>query len=252
MPTGDKTTQSEAVDTAPTQSRKLNVPVGVLVAELVGTFILTAALIATNAQPLYAFFILAALTAIIGALSGAHLNPAITFAAWITRRMTILRALGYIVAQFAGAMLAFATLNALLGGAPGSVNPYTGQNVPAELFKTASLAEGKEWYALLAEVLGASILGFAVAHALSEKRERFAAGFSAGGGLFLGLVIAGTTAVLNPAVAVATQALKFESWSIAVYVVGAVVGVTVGFLIHKLVRYDIDKSDEETTAKLAM
>jgi len=229
-------------------NRKFSIPVGVLVAELVGTFMLTATIIATSGQPLYVFFAIAAIVAIVGGLSGAHLNPAITFGAWITRRITVLRALGYILAQFAGAMLAFVTLNALLGGAPGNVNPYTGQSTPAELFKAAPLVENKQWFAFFAEILGTSILAFAVARALHEKTDRFTGAFSVAGGLFIGLVIAGSTAVLNPAVAVAVQALKFETWPIAVYVLAPVIGAAIGFLIYKLVCNDVEKSNTEADA----
>ncbi|MDB4491846.1 aquaporin [bacterium] len=52
-----------------------------------------------------------------GALSGAHLNPAITLAFVVCQGFPVKRALGYVVVQFAGAFLAAASVYALFGGA---------------------------------------------------------------------------------------------------------------------------------------
>ena len=52
-----------------------------------------------------------------GALSGAHLNPAITFAFVVCQGFPLKRALGYVAVQFAGAFLAAAAVYALFGGA---------------------------------------------------------------------------------------------------------------------------------------
>ncbi|HYG83685.1 MAG TPA: aquaporin [Verrucomicrobiae bacterium] len=221
-------------DTAP--ARKKNLPIGPLAAEFIGTFLLAGVIITTSGQPLYIFLAIAALVAILGGISGAHLNPALTIGAAMVRRLTPLRALGYILAQIIGAMLAFITLSWLLGGVPDQPNAVTGQMQQAELFKAAALTEGKEWYAFFAEILGASILGFAVAHALTEKRERFTSAFSVAGGLMIGLILAGSTAILNPAVALSLQALKFELWPIAVHVIAPIIGAIIGFLIFKLVE----------------
>ena len=52
-----------------------------------------------------------------GALSGAHLNPAITLAFVVCQGFPVKRGLGYVVVQFAGAFLAAAVVYALFGGA---------------------------------------------------------------------------------------------------------------------------------------
>ncbi|MCA9338994.1 aquaporin, partial [Candidatus Saccharibacteria bacterium] len=110
-------------------------PLGALLGEFIGTFILAAVVISVSGQPIFVLFALIAIVLAVGQLSGSHVNPAITFGAWVTHRITTLRALGYIVAQVLGAMLALVVLQWLVNGQPGQVNPLTGQAVAAELFK---------------------------------------------------------------------------------------------------------------------
>lgn len=216
-------------------------PLGALLAEFIGTFILAAVVISVSGQPIFVLFALIAIVLAIGQLSGSHVNPAITFGAWVTHRITTLRALGYIVAQVLGAMLALVVLQWLVNGQPGQVNPLTGQAAAAELFKAEAITEGKEWYAFFAEMLGAGIFGFAVASALREKKERMAAAFTVGGGLFLGLIIAGSAAILNPAVAVALQAISWDTWPLAVYFFAPLVGAAAGFIVYQVLLDDVNQ-----------
>ena len=229
-----------------TKDLVLNAPLGALLGEAVGTFLLAAVVIATQGQPIFILFALAAIVLTVGNLSGAHVNPAITFGAWATRKIPTARAIGYIIFQVIGAMLAFAALNALLGGQPSSANPLTGQAQAPQLFSAEQLTSGKEWYAFWASLLGTAIFGFAVSNALREKKERFAAAYTVGGGLFLGLIIAGSTAILNPAVAVALQAftnLKGSEaiwYALLVQVVAPMIGAAIGFFLYDYFRRDVD------------
>src|SRR5690349_8704166 len=91
--------------------------VAALIAEFVGTFIFAATVIAGQGQPILVFFALVGVVLAVGTLSRAYVNPALTIAAWVTRRMSALRALAYIVAQVLGAMLALVVLNAYVGHA---------------------------------------------------------------------------------------------------------------------------------------
>ena len=59
---------------------------------------------------------IAILVAAIGHISGGHINPAVTFAAMLTRRVSMLQGVVTIVAQLAGAVLAALVLDYLLGG----------------------------------------------------------------------------------------------------------------------------------------
>lgn len=250
--TKKKTTTKTVTRSSSSTSAKdlvLNAPLGALFGELIGTFLLAAIVIATQGQPIFVLFALTAIVLTVGNLSGSHVNPAITFGAWATKKVSTARAVGYIVFQVLGAMLAFAALNALLGGEAAQQNPLTGQAQAPSLFSATQLTDGKEWYAFWAGILGAAIFGFAVSNALREKKERFAAAFTVGGGLFLGLIVAGSTAIINPAVAVSLQAftgLKGDNalmYAVLVHVIAPLVGAAIGFFLYDYCRKDVDRNN---------
>jgi aquaporin Z len=214
------------------------------IAEFVGTFLLAGAVIAGSGQPIIILFAIAGIVLLVGALSGAHLNPAMTVGALVTRRISPLRALVYVVAQFLGAGIAFALLNAFVSGAaPLSEQAVQyGQSAPA-LFKATALPAGKELYIFFAEVIGALVLGLAVSSALSNKKDNLTAAFTVGLGIFVGLLISasaasyvGGSSIINPAVAFSVQALKWEILPLAVYVLGPIVGGVIGFILHDVLH----------------
>lgn len=216
--------------------------VAALLAEFIGTFIFAATIIAGQGQPILVFFALVGVVLAVGTISGGYVNPALVLAAWITRRMKGFRAFMYIIAQILGAMLALVVLNMYINATPAttSADMYSGA---IELFKAAAIPEGKEWLMFLAEFIGTLILGFAVAGATREKKERTAAAFTVGLGVFLGLMIAGSataylggSSILNPAVAVSLQALSFDLWPIMVYIVGSSLGAIIGFVLFDMLR----------------
>ncbi len=227
--------------------------IAALIAELVGTFIFAATIVAGQGQPILVLFALAGIVLTIGALSGAYVNPAFTVAGWVTRRLTAKRALAYVVVQIAGAALAFGLLSAYVHAVPApaasAADLYSNSGAP-ELFKATALPAGKEWLLFFSEVIGTAIFGFAVANATREKKERAASALTAGIGAFFGLMIAGSaaayvhgSAILNPAVAVALQVNFMNVWNIAVYALGATLGAIIGFVL-----YDQLRSAEEQTA----
>ena len=107
---------------------------------------------------LYAVGIIAILMAVF-ALSGANLNPFITVGMMATRRMSVIRGVLYIIAQILGAWLGWLIFNAfhLAGG------DTTAYAVPT----LATIAEGKWWLVTSIELLGATIVGFFFARALT-------------------------------------------------------------------------------------
>lgn len=244
-----KTVTKKVVRSSSSNSAKdlvMNAPLGALFGELIGTFLLASVVIITEGQSFLALFALATIVLTVGSLSGAHVNPAITFGAWATRKIPTAKAVGYILFQVLGAMLALAVLNALLGGQPLQQNPLTGQMEAAKLFTIPQLVTDKEMYAFWASLLGMSIFGFAAASAIREKKEHFASAFTVGGGLFLGLLIAGSTAILNPAVAVSLQAFtsldgnNATLFAILVHVIAPLIGAAVGFFLYDVFRRDVD------------
>jgi glycerol uptake facilitator-like aquaporin len=216
-----------------------------LAAEFIGTFILASVIIAGQGQPIFVLFALVGIVLLIGAISGAHVNPAITIGAWVTRRIGWLRAVGYILVQFLGAAVAYMVFNAFIGGASevSQQQQMYGQTAPS-LFAAASLANinGKEWFVFFSELLGTAILGFAVASA-TRTLDRLTGAFTIGLGIFIALMITVTvagyvsaSAILNPAVALSLQAYAPNVWAYAIYALAPVIGGVVGFIIHDLVR----------------
>lgn len=212
------------------------------VAEFIGTFLLAAIVMTVSGQPLFILFGLMAVVLMVGAVSGAHVNPLLTVGAWATKRVTGTRAVSYLVAQVLGALMALVVMNAFIGAAPevSSQAAAMGQSAPT-LFKAAAIADGKQWTVLTTELLGSTIFAFAVASAMRAGRDRVAAALTVGGSLYVALLIAGTAAsyvganaILNPAVAGALQAVKWELWPIMVYVLAPLVGGVLGFALNDL------------------
>ena len=80
--------------------------------EFIGTFLFVVSIIGIvyNASALVAIHIGVALTALVymgGAISGAHYNPAVTFGIWLNKKIGTRDAIGYIVSQLLGAVVAF-------------------------------------------------------------------------------------------------------------------------------------------------
>lgn len=99
------------------------------VAEFIGTFVLvffacgTACVVGCSSQfgtgyllTALAFgLVIVAMAYSIGNISGCHINPAVSIAMLVSRKMSILDFIGYIVAQFAGATAGAAALFGILG-----------------------------------------------------------------------------------------------------------------------------------------
>jgi len=100
------------------------------VAEFIGTFVLvlfacgTAVVVGCNtASADAAYFmtalafglVIVAMAYSIGNVSGCHINPAVSIAMLISKKMSVVDFIGYVVAQFAGATAGAATLMAIVG-----------------------------------------------------------------------------------------------------------------------------------------
>ena len=180
-------------------------------AELLGTFTLTLVVWLSVAfkMDVPASF-MAALTLglfvyMVGGISGAHLNPAVTVGMLSIKKIKTNDAMIYIVCQLAGAALAM-TIGRVLSQQLGSVSGQ-GNVVTA-----------------VGEALGAFFLTFAVASVTLQKVPAAAAGFVVGGSLLLGLFVASpfSAAILNPAVALGVNAFG------PMYILGPLVGAVAG------------------------
>lgn len=230
---------------------------GAYIAEFIGTFMLAAIVVFSQGQPLYVGFGLIAIVLTIGALSGSHVNPLVTVGAWATRKISSIRAVGYIVAQVLGALLAYVVASAFVNGAPevSQQAAMMGQQA-AEVFKAQPIADGKGWYIFFAEMLGATIFGFTVSSAIREKHNRAAQALTVGLGLFVAVTIAsiaasyiGGSAIVNPAIAFTLQAISFteapDLWAVLSYLVAPLIGGVIGFFLFDVIRGESDGGDDK-------
>ncbi len=211
--------------------------IGVIVAEFIGTFIITASFLEMQANPLFFGFALIGATLIVGGVSGAHLNPAITLGAFATRKIKAITAFFYITAQIIGGIAAWWVVSEFTKG-------VTSGSATANVYHAATIVEGKEWLLFYAELLGATILSLGIATAVRMRRDKIVSAFVAGTSTLIALYItlSITTALLaeqytsltflNPAIAVAANAIQWSNWSIAIYIVAPVIGSLVGFAVQ--------------------
>ncbi len=107
-----------AASAKPAAGRKLDSNLlNIVLAELVGTFVLTMVALMTAAEiaPLFVGLTLALLVMAIGAVSGSHVNPAVTFGLWSARKLKSAMLPFYWGAQFLGAMAAVVISSAVAG-----------------------------------------------------------------------------------------------------------------------------------------
>jgi aquaporin Z len=228
---------------------KNDLVVGALFAELMGTFILTALLLSLSGNAIIAGITVLFFTIAFGRVSGGHINPAVTIALLTTRKISPIRAAGYIVAQLLGAMLALIIISQFVHTGTPVQNPYTGELSQAKIFAVDPLTG--DWRPFFAEAIGALVFGLGVAAATFTKRQDLEAGFLVGGALMLGLLLGaqGAGVVLNPAAALGLDAYKFANghdwWTLAVYALAPIIGVTAGVWFYKLVRIAAPQVAEE-------
>jgi aquaporin Z len=113
---------AKPVSTPVVRTRKVSVLpnniVNIVFAELVGTFVLTLVALLTFKETgaLYLGLAFTVLTLAVGAVSGAHLNPAVSFGLWTMRRLRSILVPFYWGAQLLGAMLAVIVINWMTNG----------------------------------------------------------------------------------------------------------------------------------------
>ena len=160
-----------------------------------------------------------------GHLSGAHINPAVTLAFTLTRHFPARDALAYVAAQLAGATAAALILLAAWPSAPANL----GATVP-------HVGVGS---ALAYEVVLTAILMFVIVAVATDTRAvGAAAAIAIGGAVGLDALFGGpiTGASMNPARSFGPALASGEWHEFWLYVVGPVVGASLGALAYQLVR----------------
>lgn len=190
-----------------------------LMAEFLGTAVLTMVALAVTVTMGNPYFIaigvgltVAALVFLFGRISGAHFNPAITIGMVSTRRFPLATAVVYVAAQLLGGIAAYALFSYL---ANQSIKNH-GQYEPR---------------ILVSEAVGAFVLAMGVAAVVYNRYVGGKAAAVVGASLTVGVLCASLTqgGIINPAIA-----LGFHQWVWGTYVLGPVLGAVIGFNLYAL------------------
>lgn len=146
-----------------------------LFAELLGTFVLTVVALVTQGNLLIVGFTLLVLVLAIGSVSGAHVNPAVTFGLWAGRKLETVKVPFYWVMQFAGALLAFLLIEWFKGSKVGLSFDFN--HFDARL--------------VVAEIAGTAAFVFAIGAAVQRELTESAKALCIGLGLLVGIAVGG-------------------------------------------------------------
>lgn len=157
------------------KAKNLSLEPRALLAELVGTFIL-AVVAVTVANPIIVGFTLVVLVLAIGAVSGAHVNPAVTFGLWSIKKLEAIKLPFYWAAQVLGALLALLVIQ-MFSSTDFSLSLASFNNFEGKL--------------VIAELLGTAVFTFAIAAAVHRGFTDTAKSVAIGFGLLTGLAVGG-------------------------------------------------------------
>lgn len=170
----------------------------------------------------------------IGNVSGCHINPAVSFAVWLNKGMTTKEFIGYVIAQFLGAVAGAAVLMALIGTDMG-----LGAN---------GLYEGSIVKSIIVEVILTFVFVLAVLGATSKPENGKVAGLVIGGSLtlvhLLGIFFTGTSVnparSFGPALLLGGDALA----NVWVFIVAPLIGGVIAALVWKDLAGKSDKEND--------
>ena len=160
----------------------------------------------------------------VGHISGAHFNPAVTFAFALTRHFPWPRTVAYWSAQLVGALLAAALLRASLGNIAD-----TGATLPS----------GSQWQSFLWELVMSAFLMFVILAVATDTRAvGEAAALAIGGTIALDAMFGGpiSGASMNPARSLAPALVSGNLHALWIYLLAPVLGAALGGLAYQFVR----------------
>lgn len=216
------------------------------ISELVGTFFLVFVIgtvislyVATGGQTQFGSdyaviglcqgFILFALVTLFAGVSGGHLNPAVTFAAWLLRRIDTVDSIVYVLAQLSGGVLGALLVKGLLSDEGAAAN-YGAPHISPLLAGNFAGA--------VCEALGTFLIVMAViAVALNPRAWQSWAPWAIGLSLSIGVFIFGplTGASFNPARWFGTALIGEDFGGTWPYIVGPLVGAALAVVVYKFV-----------------
>jgi len=160
----------------------------------------------------------------VGHISGAHLNPSVTFAFAITRHFPWTRLLAYWLAQCAGALLAASLLRASLGA-----DAHVGATLPS-----GSQGQSFVWELVLTFFLMFVIMAVATDTRAVGEAATIAIGATVGLDAMFGGPISGAS--MNPARSLGPALVSGDLHALWLYFAAPLAGSTIGALSYQVVR----------------
>lgn len=206
-------------------------------AELIGTFCLvfagTGAIVIDGASngaithvgvALTFGLIVLAMIYTVGDISGAHLNPAVTFGFWVARRMPGREVPGYVASQVAGAVLASACLRFLF---------------PENKLLGATLPAGSDAQSFVLETILTFLLMLTILSVSTGAREKgITAGIAVGAVIALEALFAGPVsgASMNPARSLAPALVSGHFAHLWIYLTAPLLGALAAMPACRCIR----------------
>ena len=182
---------------------------------------------------------------VIGNVSGCHVNPAVTFAMWIDKRISGKDFIGYVAAQFLGAIIGSALLVILLNST--GYGDFRTLGLGANGFGTEAASGITMLGALITEIILTFVFVLAVLGVTKEKKNSTVAPIVIGLTLtlvhLLGIKFTGTS--VNPARSLAPALfLRGDALSqVWVFIVGPFVGAAFAALVSFFI--DLETNNKE-------
>jgi len=157
-------------------------------------------------------------------ISGAHFNPAVTFAVWMASKIDLGRATSYIVVQLVAAVAAAALVKALIPGMAGEVTSYGVPRIAGDITLTQAI--------LIEAVLTLFLVSAVFGTAVSAEAPKVG-GFGIGLVLLFDVLVGGplTGAAMNPARAFGPALVAGDWHGHAAYWIGPLLGAAVATII---------------------
>jgi MIP family channel proteins len=181
----------------------------------------------------------------VGHISGAHFNPAVSFAFALSRHFPWSRLTGYWLAQCVGALTAAAILRASLGNVT-----HVGATLPS-----GSQAQSFLWEVVLTFFLMLVIMAVATDTRAVGEAAAIAIGATVGLDAMFGGPISGAS--MNPARSLGPAIISGDLHALWLYVLAPLLGATIGALAYQFVRgekatpADLSTSQNETEREAA-
>lgn len=175
----------------------------------------------------------------VGPISGCHINPAVTFGAWLSRRIGIKDAVGYWIAQLIGGILAGGVVLSIARGLPGG-------------YSASAMGLGSDGYAMhspdhysmiagfIAELVMTAIFVLVVLGSTAKKAPTGFAGLAIGFALATChlVILPVTNTSVNPARALG-PAVWVGGWAIHqvwLFFVAPLIGGAIAALVYWIIR----------------